>query len=94
MAKINLANGRTVVVNGLPLGESGDNCAELLAQIADGPDLRERRKVFREFAIAAIKLFNPDIEEAAIVNGVNMDNLDTTIAAINGHLSADYESGE
>lgn len=94
MAKIMLRNGREVLINALPLGEAGDEVADLLAQLSDAPPLRERRELYKRFGIAAVKLFNPDIPDKTILDGLDMGNIDMIIQGINGFVPRSFSDDE
>jgi hypothetical protein len=84
MSKIALRNGREVDIKPLPLDESGDELAGLIASIGTVQTDLELRALYRTIGLKACSLFAPGLDPAAVLAGLDMGNVQAIIKALNG----------
>ena len=84
MSKIQLRNGRDIDIPCLPLDESGDELAGLIAKVAECKTDLELRDLYRTLGLKACALFAPGLDPKAALAGLDMGNVPKIIRALNG----------
>lgn len=84
MAKVQLRNGREVDIKPLPLDETGDELAGMVARVAEVKTDAELRALYRDIGLKACALFAPALDPKAALGGLDMGNVQQIIRALNG----------